>query len=378
MTGIVTTTRAVRLLTAGVFAAAVVLACPAVGAAKSAPVTGCHATGHVIAHRGGAVIWSVWKRVGYQRFRNRVYVCAPPALGAHIVFTDYGSGGPENVPPHVSSLKLAGKFVAFLLTTGLEGNENLIVFNGMTGRKELTDFDMCQGGHLCYFVPYMSKYALAPDGWVVEVWDLNFYMGPMNVADDLTMIATNDGKHRYSVDFGSRLSALALSGTTLTWTSDLGGASSVTPGPGLIPAASPLPLTGCQLLTATDVAVALGPGASSAGSASQCTYTSASNPAMTLTVSLQTGLSPTQEKASEDALTSAGWDDTMSYAGGFKGFINSVAIAGVTHEKLAAFQNGTEWDLDLTNPGMGAGEQLAWLAHVAYDRLFGIQVGRAQ
>ncbi len=327
------------------------------------------------------MIWSVWQHVGYQRFRNRVYVCAPPKRGAHVVFTDYADARVYEVTPTVTSLKLAGHFVGFLLTTGLGANENLIIFDGAQGRKELTDFDMCQGPtEACSFVPYMAKYALAPDGWVVELWVLNFYMGPSNVADDLAMLATNDGKHHYSVDFGQSLSALAVSGNTLSWTSDLGGASSVRLGADLIPAASPQPLTACQLLTATDVAVALGPGAGSSGSAGKCTYTSASNPAMTLTVTLQTGLTSTQQTAYEGALTSAGWDNTMSdeAAWGFDGFINPVTIAGVMHEQLDAFENGAEWDLDVTDPGMHPGEQLAWLAYVAYDRLFGIQVTRAQ
>ena len=93
---------------------------------------------------------------------------------------------------------------------------------------------------------------------------------------------------------------------------------------------------------------------------------------MTLTVGVQTGLTPAQQTAYEDALSSAGWNSVSA------GYEKSTTRSGVTHDQLYAFTNGVQLSLDLTAPGANSSEQLGWLTGVAFDRLFGIQVQRAQ
>jgi hypothetical protein len=56
----------------------------------------------------------------------------------------------------------------------------------------------------------------------------------------------------------------------------------------------------------------------------------------------------------------------------------TAAIAGMPDQQLEAFLNGAELTLDLTQPRASSPERLAWLANVAFDRLFGIPVQRAQ
>jgi hypothetical protein len=194
------------------------------------------------------------------------------------------------------------------------------------------------------------------------------------VNDDETMVATDDGARFYSIDFGSSFSPLATNGDTVTWTSDLGGVSSVALGEDLVPAASPQPLLPCQVLTAGDVAPVLGASISST-QPGRCTYTSRSDPAMTLKVVI--GPPQPAPSAAESMLQSAGWDGKMSDAGGFHGYQKATTTAGIRHQQLYAFLGGVELSLDLRAPGSNAGEQLAWLSDVAFDRLFAIPVARA-
>jgi hypothetical protein len=256
-----------------------------------------------------------------------------------------------------------------------------VVFDFSRGRRELTHYLGCFGSRACAFAAAneLTDFALGDDGWVAEVWRLGSAYGqPLSpsVNDDLTMVATDDGVNFYSVDFGSSLSPLATAGDTLTWTSDLGGASSIELGPGVAPSSQPQPLLPCQVLTASDVAPVMGPSTSSA-EPGRCIYTSRSNPAVTLrmTVILQSSPPPS---AAESALQSTGWDAKMSDAGGFHGYQKATTIAGVRHQQLSAFLGGVELSLDLTVPGTQAGEQLAWLSDVAFDRLFAIPVRRTE
>jgi hypothetical protein len=228
--------------------------------------------------------------------------------------------------------------------------------------------------------PDLSHYALAPNGWVAEEWTLYFPYGvTSDVSGDVVLVATNDGKHHYSLDFGSSFSSPSLAGPRLDWTSDLGGASSAVLGQPLVPPAAPLATGACDLLAAPDLMPVLG--ASShppSTSTTQCTYTSAANGSMTLTLGVQTGLTPTQVSAYEIALSSAGWDDGMSSEQGLRGFQKSTTSGGVAHQQLYAFENGVQISLDLRIPSTAASEQLAWLTDVALERLFGVQVARAQ
>jgi hypothetical protein len=99
---------------------------------------------------------------------------------------------------------------------------------------------------------------------------------------------------------------------------------------------------------------------------------------MTLVLGVQTGLTPTQVSAYETALSSDGWDDSVSSEQGFRGYQKSTVTGGVTHQQLYAFENGVQLSLDLAIPSTAASEQLAWLTDVALERLFGVQVARAQ
>lgn len=335
------------------------------GAARS-----CHASGLVLARHSGIVLFSA--RHGS---RTGLYLCAPSRRRPELV----ASGG-GRLYPGVSSLQVAGNFAAFVLTTTLSENENLVVFDFAHGRRELTHYLGCFGSRACAFAAAdeLTQYELAADGWVAEVWRLaSPYGQPPSpfVDDDRTMVATHDGANFYPIDFGSRFSPLAASGNTLTWTSDLGGPTSVELGPGVVPASAPQTLPPCQLLTASDVAPVLGPTTTSV-QAGRCTYTSTTNPDVTLTVGAA-GLSPAQPNAEESALQSTGWDAKMSDLGPLHGYQKSTSAGGATHQQLHAFLGAVELSLDLTAPGPNAGEQLAWLSEVAFDRLFSIPVQRA-
>jgi hypothetical protein len=315
------------------------------------------------------MLWSVRRRS-----RTRLYLCARSRGRAELV-----ASGAANLYPGVSRLEVAGNFAAFVLTTSLSENENLVVFDFVHGRRELTHFLGCFGSRACAFAAanQLTQYALAANGWVAEVWKLASAFGQTSspyVTGDRAMVATNDGANFYSIDFGSAFSPLAMAGTTLTWSSDLGGASSVELGPAVVPAA-PQSLLPCQVLTASDVAPVLGASTSSTQSGG-CTYTSSSNPALTLRVSA-VGLTPAQPTAAESLLRSTGWDAKMSDVGGFHGYQNATTIAGVTHQQLVAFQGAVELSLDLRASGPKAGEQLAWLSDVAFDHLFAIPVQRS-
>ena len=348
-------------------AAAMCAAGISAGAARAA--THCHVGGLQVARHKGIVLWSA-RRQG----RTRLYLCAPSRRRAELV----ASGG-SRFYPGVSRLQVAGNFAAFVLTTTLSENENLVVFDFAHGRRELTHYLGCFGSQTCAFAAAneLTQYALADNGWVAEVWELASAYGqfPSPYVDgDRTMVATNDGVNFYSIDFGSSFSPLATNGDTLTWTSDLGGASSTELGPALVQSRPPLPMLPCQLLTPSDVAAVLGSSTISTQSGG-CTYTSGSNPAVVLRVSA-IGLPPAAPSAAESSLQSTGWDAKMSDAGGFHGYQKAITTAGVTHQQLHAFLGGVELSLDLSAPGPNAGEELAWLNDVAFDRLFAIPVQR--
>lgn len=359
-----------RILRAWVLVAVVAAFAVAVPAASASAKARCHPSGLVLARRAGVVLWSV-----RHRSRTSVYLCARSKRRAELV----ASGG-ARLYPGVSRLKVAGGLAAFVLTTTLSENENLVVFDFAHARRELTHYLGCFGSRACAFATanQLTDYALAADGWVAEVWRLGSAYGqPLSpyVNDDETMVTTDDGVDIYSVDFGSTFSRLVVSGDTVTWTSDLGGISSLVLGQGLPPPVSPLELLPCQLFTPSDISAVLGSSTISS-QPGRCAYTSRSKPAKTLTVGFVVGPSA-QPAASESSLQSTGWDAKMSAAGGFHGYQKAVTIAGVNHQQLYAFPGGVELSLDLTAPGPSAGEQLAWLSDVAFDRLFAIPVQRA-
>jgi hypothetical protein len=332
---------------------------PAASAAQA-----CRPGPRVLARHAGVVFWSARVHVG-AGVRVRVYVCARSTGRTYVV-----ASGQPGFAPAVGGVKAAGHFAAFFLTTGSERNVNLVVFDLARGRRELTENDGCRGSQGCSSGPSMSQYALARTGFIAEVWP---------VAQGLsTMVATADARHYYSIDVAKTFSSLAVSGGVLSWTSDLGGASSVTLGPDVIPSGAPQALTPCQLVTAADASAVLGGApASSSSSPGQCSYSKNFSPA-DLTVGVQTGMSPAQATSAEQALLSAGWS-RVGYKEGFAGLQTLTTFhGGVTENQLDAFENGTQLSLGLFNLFGGiSAEQVAWLTDVAFDRLFGVPVHRS-
>jgi hypothetical protein len=183
--------------------------------------------------------------------------------------------------------------------------------------------------------------------------------------------ASRNTRQYVSLDFGSKISGLALSGGRATWTSDLSGAASAVLGPSLVPSSIPRVTGACQL----DLSPLLGQ-VSNSGSASQCQYTGASR---VLSLSFKAGLSSQQVSSDAGALNNtSGVFRILLYDDDYSILVRSITISGVTHQQLFLFapSNGSEVSLDLTQPPGNADEQLAWLANVAFDRLFGIPVQR--
>jgi hypothetical protein len=350
-------------LTAGV-------ADPASSAASS-----CHPAAHVLARQGGVVIWSVLSH-RHGRTRDRVVVCKPTTGGGRVVFSSAG-----NVHPHVSQLQVAGHFVGFVLghnysfpfrgTVATFRARDLYVFDAALRRVTLTQQVFCNDfSAICGGSPQFDHFLLASNGWIAGLYDPQSFGNP----SDTGALLAGDATHTVPLDFGLSITGVSLAGDNLTWTSDNSGASSVTLGPGLIPAAMPQMLGICQLLTNADVAAVMG-STTSSSVPGQCTYTGATQ---TLTVSLGTGLTPDQVRAAESALDdstpSYGLDSWGNGEGKFDFFTRSIT----GHEQVDGFEGGAQLALDLSAPGAHADEQLTWLASVAMQRLFAVPVSRAQ
>jgi hypothetical protein len=331
----------------------------ALAAPATATVRACHPTGHVLAHHKTVVFWRV--RRGSQ---TRVYVCAPPTNRPELVAL-----GGKYLFPGVGDVQSAGRFVSFFYYTHFSYIPHLIVFDLKRARREFTQASPAS----VYQDPL--RYFLAPNGWVAEALLLGTSPPDPFLQEDQLLFATNDGQSFYTIDVLS-FSPLTLDGKTLGWSSSFGGSSSANVGRTLVPALSPSPLSPCQVITADDVAAKLGQ-SSSMTSAGRCTYASTFTPGMTLTVNLQTGLSPSQQSAAETALRTSGWDGLASEVGEFHQYQNSATVGGVVHQQLDAFYGGVELSLDLAAPGTEAAEFMAWLGNVGLDRLFSVAVTRA-
>jgi hypothetical protein len=336
-----------------VLAGSAAIAAPASASAKS-----CRPAGHVLARHKGVVFWS--ERQGS---RTVVDVCAPPSYRTELV----ASGG-KYLYPAVDHVSVAGHFVGFFYYTHYSDMPKWIVFDLGRGRREFTTSPPPSA----YQDPL--RFFVAPNGWVAAALLLGTSPADPFVQEDQLLFATKDGTSYYTIDLVT-LSPVSLTGSRLHWTSSTGGASSVQVGPDLIPSSSPQPLTACEVLTASDVAPVLGETTSSSAPA-HCTYASKFTAGMTLTVSLQTGLTAAQQSAQAAALTAAGWDGLVSEVGAFHEYEHATTIAGVTHQQLTGFVNGVELSLDLAMPNVDPGAELAGLADKALDRLFGVPVKR--
>jgi hypothetical protein len=100
-----------------------------------------------------------------------------------------------------------------------------------------------------------------------------------------------------------------------------------------------------------------------------------------LTVKLKTGLTPTQMRADERALTTTycelgqWWPtDDNFYDIGASG---PGLCPHTASDRFVAFANGARVSLDLAAPAANGDEQVAHLSNVALDRLFGMPISRA-
>ena len=390
--------------------AGIAFAAPASAAARR-----CHPGAHVLARRAGVVLWSVRHRSG-RKVRIRVYACKSSLGRSELV----ASGGPKLAPQvkhlavegdhavfflvihqapwvgrpaafyvfdvkhahadvknfPVDEIESAGQFVSFS-PYGLSGR-SLVVFDVKDLRREFTTTPSAAS----QVYPETFGYLLAPSGWIAEYFAVGASPADPFFQEQYILVATGDGNTFYTVDLVGLGHGLPnLQGDTLSWNSAFGGSASVDLGPGLIPAASPQQLTACQLVTAADVSPLLGQ-TSSSTSPGGCTYTSSFISGMTLTVTLQTGLTSTQEAADESALTSSGWDGLLSEFGGFLEYTNAVTTGGVPHQQLDAFYGGAELSFDVSVPNEPQYDQqpaefTAWLGEIGLDRLFSVPVTRA-
>ncbi len=367
-------------------AALVFVAAFAAFAAPASAAPRCKPGHDVLARkRGQVVIWTTLTRQN-RHVKTRVYVCVSRFGSAHVVDTETG-----NVHPKVTRLQVAGNFVGFFLATAVpfgvgpltaSGTDTtLYVFDAGHRRVDLRDLAVCASGSTCASVPVMTAYALAANGWVTELYTVDDTQPQTPAPTVRQLVATYapgaNGNTRQSVslDFGSTISGLSLSGGMARWTGDLSGAASAVLGPTLVPSSTPQATSGCQLLTTTDLSPLLGQ-LSSSGSASQCQYTGASR---TLSLSFKAGLSSQQVKSDASALNNtSGVFSILLYDDDYSIYLRSITISGVPHEQLSFFSagNGSELSLDLTAPSGNAAGQLPWLANVAFDRLFGVPVQR--
>ncbi len=339
--------------------AAVALASIAAAAPATATVRACHPPRHVLARRKGVAFWSIRRHS-----RTLIYVCAPASHRPELVVSD------NNLYPSVTHIEAAGNFVGYYYYPGISDVVHLVVFDVKHARPEFSHALPA----VASIYPEAFEYWLAPNGWIAE--DISLGANPADpfLQEAEVLVATDDAQSYYTIDLVG-FGPAGLKRDALTWKSSFGAASSVSLGPDLIPGSAPQSLSACQAITAADVAPVLGE-TSGLASPGQCTYASGITPGMTLTVGLQTGLTPAQQAADETALESSGWDGLLNTVGEFHEYENAATVAGVVHQRLEAFYAGTELTLDLAMPNVDAATFLGWLGDVALDRLFSVPVTR--
>lgn len=326
----------------------------------------CGSSGHVLVQRSGVVVWTTHApdRNGNE---GSVFMCASPS--GRSVLLQRNEQQVSNAT--VTQLTHAGNFVGFFLRTNVEvASKFLIVFDRLHGRLELRDLAECDYNDECTG-PSMTGYRVAPDGWVAEVW-------PSVVSNGAGLLATNGSTH-YQLDV-TPISHLRLLNGTLTWTSSAFGSASIRLGPQVITPASPRKLSACRLLTAAELAPALGPDSTASSQGATCTYTSTADPGRRLTLQFRTGLTRSQMAANERALTNAPSYCTLGQWWPADDNFYDLEVAhsavcgyGGKDVRFVIFANGAEVSLHLTSPGVWL---VAHLSNVAVDRLFGVPIKR--
>jgi hypothetical protein len=249
------------------------------------------------------------------------------------------------------------------------------VFDLGRGRTKFRDTGHC--GDLFSCAAFQAdRYALASNGWAAEVDNAYLFGGGIPA-----LFATNDGQHHWPLDLSASISQLTLSGGVLRWTSAEGGPSSVSLGPGAAFQTVPVAANGCALISAVNAAAILGgPVSQIASSTGQCIYASQANPASTLAIAVQTGLSATQVSAAKSQLEHDPNYQPVASIGyevdGVQRFLADSAKSP-SHDQLVEFMGGTEVTIDLAPRRSNSNSLLLHAGVVALDRLFGVSVQRA-
>ncbi len=350
----------------------------------------CTAAGRVLARDSRVIVWEV-ATTG----RAALYACVP---AAGIVQRVVHAG------PDTTRVVAAGPYIGFD-----EDNANhqvfLDVFDAQTGHTELHHLigNTClQGPGGSNNVCGINPWVLAPNGWVAELEEggqggyPSIEPGNSEARD---LLASNGRVTATGLD-GEAATDLRLSGSMLTWSLPGGAHYSAPLGPqlyglaaGTVPPPTPLPAP-CSLITAIDAQAVLGPVTTSSSSSTGCTYTTVGRPSSTVTLSLQSNLSPAQVTAAKTAAYEAEayyysgppryndytWTSSWDTAAG--GIANTYGVRFVGDVELTIELTtsdpsntlGGDPELVVLPLDWKAGEAASHFTYLAFDRLMGWHV----
>jgi hypothetical protein len=360
-------------LAATLLAATATAARPARPGSRPHSAAACRVRGSSLLRTPSVVVWRTMRPTSQGR-RDTYYGCAGASGRTRTLVSFLRAPGAYPV----NGLSAAGRYVAFYYFSDPTVSD-LEVFDLVRGVRVLQDMASCMGHSACPGFPTITRYLLARNGWVAELLS-------QSLTDGLTLLAT-DGRQSATIDYGLRFGRLSLTGTTLHWTSDGQSLSAALNSRLIPPATAPTPLpTACGLLTASDVQTLLGPGAPTRGGAAPTTTCSIST-AAPLQLTLQTGLTPAQALAAQNAL-----DPSFNEGGPADGFAGSndehssafhpeydgqPSVGGVQHRRSLAFLGSIELTVDLARAGTHDDVRVQRLLLEAVTRLHGLPIHRA-
>jgi hypothetical protein len=306
--------------------------------------------------------------------------------------------------PATSRVVAAAPYVGFD-----ESNANhrvfLDVFDAQTGHTELHHLigSTCLPGtggsnNVCGINPWV----LAPSGWVAELEEggQGGYpsIEPGN-GEARDLLASNGHLTVADLD-GEAAEDLRLSGSMLTWSIPGGTGYSAPLGPQLdglaaetVPPPTPLPAP-CSLITAVDAEAVLGQVTAASSSSTGCTYTASRDPSSTLTLTLQSSLSPAQVTAAKTAAYKSEayyytgspryndytWSGSWETAAGDLDNTYDVRFVGdveLTIELITSDPSNTlggDLELEALPHNWKGGETANHFTYLAFDRLMGWDV----
>jgi len=359
----------------------------ALGGVAAAHDGRCAPTGRVRAHDSEVIVWEV-TTAG----RTALYACRSATGIVHRVV---------HAESAASRVTAAGPFVAF------EANNSdhevlLDVFDVLTGHTELRHLigNTCLPGtggsnNVCGVNPWV----LAPDGWVAELEEggQGGYptVEPGN-GEARDLLASNGRLTASRLD-GEATEDLRLTGSVLSWSIPGGTRYSAPLGSqldglaeGTVPPPTPLPAS-CSLITAVDAQAVLGSVTAVSSSSSGCAYRTTARPASNLTLTVRSGLSPSQVTAAKKAAyaaeayyyTGPSRYDDYTWSGSWE-----TAAGGIASSYDVRFVGDVELTIELTTSdpsnSLGgdlelvllplnwkAGEAAEHLTYLAFDRLMG-------